>query len=180
PSRRAGRTRAAGPALADQRASQPADRVGLRHGARQRVLPLEVDSAADRAPRGEAAALRVPGRTPADPPSLRVRRGGRRQPAEGGLEVMKDSLRDQLRALRLSGLTETLDVRLHEAHGARLAHDEFLELILQDELLVRDQRKIDRRVQSAAFRDLKTLEDFDWGFNPRIKRSQMYDLATGK
>jgi len=93
---------------------------------------------------------------------------------------MKDSLRDQLRALRLSGLTETLDVRLHEAHGARLAHDEFLELILQDELLVRDQRKIDRRVQSAAFRDLKTLEDFDWGFNPRIKRSQMYDLATGK
>lgn len=93
---------------------------------------------------------------------------------------MKDSLREQLRKLRLSGLAESLDLRLEEAQSARLAHVEFLELILQDELLVRDQRKIARRVKSAAFRDLKTLEDFDWQFNPRINRSQMYDLATGR
>ena len=93
---------------------------------------------------------------------------------------MKDSLREQLRKLRLSGLAETLDVRIDEAQGARLSHLEFLELILQDELLVRDQRRITRRVKSAAFRDLKTLEDFDWQFNPRINRSQMYDLSTGK
>ena len=93
---------------------------------------------------------------------------------------MKESLRDQLRKLRLSGLLETLEVRVQEAQGARLTHAEFLELILQDELLVRDQRKIARRVKSAAFRDLKTLEDFDWSFNPRIPRTQMYDLATGK
>lgn len=93
---------------------------------------------------------------------------------------MKESLRDQLRKLRLSGLLETLEVRLQEAQGARLTYEEFLELILQDELLVRDQRKIARRVKSAAFRDLKTLEDFDWSFNPRIPRNQMYDLATGK
>jgi DNA replication protein DnaC len=71
-------------------------------------------------------------------------------------------------------------VRLQEAQGAKLAHAEFLELILQDELLVRNQRQIARRVKNAAFRELKTLEDFDWGFNPRIKRDQMYDLATGK
>lgn len=93
---------------------------------------------------------------------------------------MKESLREQLRVLRLSGLLETLEVRLEEAQGARLSHEEFLELILQDELLVRDQRKIARRVKNAAFRDLKTLEDFDWSFNPRIDRNQMYDLATGK
>jgi len=93
---------------------------------------------------------------------------------------MKESLRDPLRKLRLSGLLETLEVRLQEAQGAKLTYAEFLELILQDELLVRDQRKIARRVKSAAFRDLKTLEDFDWSFNPRIQRSQMYDLATGK
>lgn len=93
---------------------------------------------------------------------------------------MRESLREQLRKLRLSGLSETLDVRLSEAQSAKLTHAEFLELILQDELLVRDHRKIARRVKSASFRDLKTLEDFDWSFNPRIQRSQMYDLATGK
>jgi DNA replication protein DnaC len=85
-----------------------------------------------------------------------------------------------LRRLRLSGLTETLEVRLHEASGNRLSHLEFLELILQDELLVRDQRKIGRRVKSASFRDQKSLEDFDWNFNPMISRKQMYELATGR
>jgi DNA replication protein DnaC len=96
------------------------------------------------------------------------------------MDAMRESLREQLRKLRLSGLSETLDVRLSEAPSPKLTHAEFLELILQDELLVRDQRKIDRRVKSASFRDIKTLEDFDWSFNPRIQRSQMYDLATGK
>jgi DNA replication protein DnaC len=77
-------------------------------------------------------------------------------------------------------MSETLEVRLQEAQAATLTYAEFLELILQDELLVRDQRRFQRRVKSAEFRDLKSLEDFDWGFNPRIQRSLMYDLASGK
>jgi len=93
---------------------------------------------------------------------------------------MNESLRNMLRRLRLSGLTETLEVRLHEASGNRLSHLEFLELILQDELLVRDERKLRRRVKSASFRDLKSLEEFDWNFNPMIRRKQMYELATGR
>jgi hypothetical protein len=59
---------------------------------------------------------------------------------------MKDSLESTLRQLRLSGLTQTLDVRLQEAAGHNLSHAEFLELILQDELVVRDERQIQRRV----------------------------------
>jgi len=93
---------------------------------------------------------------------------------------MNDTLLATLRKLRLSGLAETLEVRLHEAGSNSLTHGEFLELILQDELLVRDQRRIARRVKGASFRDLKTLEDFDWGFNPTIKKNQIYDLATGR
>jgi DNA replication protein DnaC len=91
---------------------------------------------------------------------------------------MKDSLHQTLRKLRLSGLAETLDVRLQEAAGHRLDHAEFLELILQDELLVRNQRLIQRRVKAAAFRELKALDEFDWSFNPSIHRQQVFDLAT--
>lgn len=91
---------------------------------------------------------------------------------------MNESLARTLKALRLSGMTQSLDVRLQEAAGNGLNHGEFLELILQDELLVRQERQITRRVKAAAFRDIKTLEDFDWGFNPSIRRKQMYDLAT--
>ena len=84
---------------------------------------------------------------------------------------MNESLINKLRKLRLSGLLETLEVRLHEAQSNNLTYAEFLELILQDELLVRDQRKIARRVKGATFRDLKSLEDFNWAFNPTIKRN---------
>jgi DNA replication protein DnaC len=91
---------------------------------------------------------------------------------------MNDRLQSTLRQLRLSGLAETLDVRLQEAAGHQLSHAEFLELILQDELLVRNQRLIDRRVKAAQFRELKALDDFDWAFNPSIPRNQVFDLAT--
>jgi DNA replication protein DnaC len=92
---------------------------------------------------------------------------------------VKTSLNDALKRLRLSGLARALDVRLLEAQGHALSHEEFLELVLQDELHVRDERLIARRVKAAAFRDLKTLDDFDWRFNPAIKRKRIYDLAAG-
>lgn len=91
---------------------------------------------------------------------------------------MNDRLQSVLRQLRLSGLAETLDVRLQEATGHQLTHAEFLELILQDELLVRNQRQIERRVKSASFREVKALDNFDWSFNPSIPRKQVFALAT--
>jgi len=91
---------------------------------------------------------------------------------------MNERLLSALHQLRLSGLAQSLDVRLQEAAGHQLSHLEFLELILQDELLVRQQRQIDRRVKAADFRELKPLDDFDFSFNPSIKRAQVFDLAT--
>ena len=88
-------------------------------------------------------------------------------------------IQNPLRQLRLSGLLQTLDVRLQEAAASRLGHGEFLELILQDELNVRHQRQIERRTKAADFRALKTLEDFDWQFNPAIQRKQIFELAAG-
>jgi DNA replication protein DnaC len=82
------------------------------------------------------------------------------------------------RQLRLSGLLQSLDIRLQEAATHNLSHAEFLELIFQDELAVRDSRAVERRKQNARFRDLRTLEDFDFSFNQSIQRSQIYELAT--
>jgi DNA replication protein DnaC len=93
---------------------------------------------------------------------------------------MNDTLRTALKQLRLSGLLESLDVRLQEAAGHSLNHAEFLELILQDELVVRSDRQLQRRIKAATFRELKTLDDFDWSFNPSLKKKQIYDLASGR
>ena len=92
---------------------------------------------------------------------------------------MKATLSQQARKLRLSGLLQSLEVRLQEARSHDLDHEQFLELILGDELNIRDQRRIARRVKAAGFREQKSLEDFDFAFNPKIKRSQMYELALG-
>ena len=93
---------------------------------------------------------------------------------------MSESLRSALKQLRLSGALESLDVRLHEAAGNNLNHAEFLELLVQDELAVRSDRQVRRRVKAAQFREVKTLENFDWSFNPSIKRNQIFELATCK
>jgi DNA replication protein DnaC len=91
---------------------------------------------------------------------------------------MNDALRTALKKLRLSGLLEGLEVRLQEAAGHGLSHAEFLELIVQDELAVRADRQLQRRVKAALFRELKPLDQFDWSFNPSIKKKQVLDLAT--
>lgn len=93
---------------------------------------------------------------------------------------MNNNLNDALRKLRLSGLLESLEVRLHEAASNKLTHVEFLELILQDELAIRFDRLVDRRTRAAAFRDQRTLQDFDWDFNRSIKKKPFLDLATGE
>ena len=92
---------------------------------------------------------------------------------------MNEALQATLRKLRLSGLAQSLDVRLQEARTHQLSHDEFLEMILQDELAVRADRQLERRTRAAMFRDQRTLEDFDFSFNASIKRKQVYELATG-
>lgn len=93
---------------------------------------------------------------------------------------MNTSIQTALRQLRLSGMLQSLDVRLQEAAGHTLTHAEFLEVVLQDELLVRKERQRQRYVKAAQFREIKTLEDFDWQFNPSVKKKQIYDLASGR
>jgi DNA replication protein DnaC len=93
---------------------------------------------------------------------------------------MNDTLPTTLRQLRLSGLLASLDVRLQEAQSHALNHREFLELILQDELMVRADRQLQRRLKAAGFRELKTLDDFEWAFNPSVKKKQIFDLASGR
>lgn len=94
--------------------------------------------------------------------------------------TIHDALRGALKTLRLSGVAQSLELRLQEAMERSLSHQEFLELILEDELAVRQDRAFSRRLRAAEFRDLKTLEDFDWSFNPSINKQQIYALASGR
>jgi DNA replication protein DnaC len=88
-------------------------------------------------------------------------------------------LENKLKSLRLSGIANVLPVRNQEAVQAKLSYIEFLELLVEDELTRRKGRLLERRRKLARFPALKTLEDFDFSFNPKINRRQIADLATG-
>ena len=88
------------------------------------------------------------------------------------------TLKAHARKLRLGGLAGSLETRLLEAASNRLGHGEFLELLFADELAVREGRTAARRFKSADFRESRSLDGFDFSFNPSIPRDRVYQLAT--
>jgi DNA replication protein DnaC len=82
-----------------------------------------------------------------------------------------------LRALGLSGMLDTLEARLAEARAGTLGHAELLQVLCEDEIARRDERKIARRIKAARFPEQATLEGFDFGYNPRLPAAAIRDLA---
>ena len=89
-----------------------------------------------------------------------------------------DELVPILKKLRLSGVLQTLELRTRQAVEDNLAHPEFLYRILHDEVERREQKQLDLRLRRASFEAHKTVEDFDFAFNPAIPKAKVIDLAT--
>jgi DNA replication protein DnaC len=89
-------------------------------------------------------------------------------------------LQRSLRQLRLGGIAAVLETRLRQAQAEPMAPIDLLATLVSDELTRRSDRLLDRRRKLAAFRDPhKTLDNFDFTFNPKLNRSMVFDLATG-
>ena len=83
-----------------------------------------------------------------------------------------------LKQLRLSGILDSLEVRNRQAIEEQFAYTDFLAMLIQDEVARRTQRKLAMAMRRANFRSHKTMEDFDFSFNPKINRAQVLDLTT--
>jgi DNA replication protein DnaC len=88
-------------------------------------------------------------------------------------------LQHALRQLRLGGIATVLETRLHQAQTEAMAPIDLISCLVADELTRRGDRLLERRRKHAAFRDpQKTLDHFDFNFNPKMNRSLVFDLAT--
>ena len=87
-------------------------------------------------------------------------------------------LKTQLKTLKLSGMLENLDLRLLQAQHNQLAYSEFLSMILADEIETRNMRKVKRLLFQSGMGSEKTLENFDFSFNPSINAAYIRELAT--
>lgn len=83
-----------------------------------------------------------------------------------------------LKQLKLSHISDNLPQRNRESIEKKLAHSEFLALLLQDEILGRENNKFKARIKRAGVRCDKTLENFNFDFNPKIHRAQIQELAS--
>jgi len=83
-----------------------------------------------------------------------------------------------LKELRLSGVLDSLEQRNRQAIEQKLAYTDFLAMVVQDEIARRAQKKLTLALRRANFRNQKTIEDFDFTFNPFINHALIMDLAT--
>ena len=86
-----------------------------------------------------------------------------------------------LRKLRLSGMADTLELRLVEAQSEKQPPIDLVAALVSDELVRRGDRLLGRRIKKARFRDKeKTLDGFDFGFNKKMNRKLVFELATAR
>ncbi|WP_283775867.1 ATP-binding protein [Rhizomonospora bruguierae] len=94
------------------------------------------------------------------------------------MTVIDAALHASLRTLKLSGMLETLDARLTQAHAGQLGHLDFLQVLCQDEITRRETMSMHRRLRRAHFDEQTTLEGFDFAASPKLPTAQIRDLAA--
>lgn len=89
-----------------------------------------------------------------------------------------DELVPLLKRIRLSGVLESLQLRIDQSVDDKASYPDFLLRVVNDEVERRDAKQLTTRLRRANFEHAKTLEDFDFSFNADIPRHKVIDLAT--
>src|SRR5690349_24846441 len=92
---------------------------------------------------------------------------------------LSHQLEPKLKLLRLSGVLATLEARHRQALDGQWSYIEFLSRLLEDEVERRAQKQLALRLRRAAVNTTKTLEGFDFSFNPSVNRQQILAHASG-
>lgn len=84
-----------------------------------------------------------------------------------------------LKALRLHGMIATLESRIVQANQGN-SFTEVFACLVQDELDYRKSRLTETRFKASGLKEQPTLTEFDWSFNPKLPKMEIYELVTGK
>ena len=101
------------------------------------------------------------------------------KPAKTAQPNLREQILADFATLRVPMTADQLDAVLKQAQDAGSSHLEFLHRLLADQAGLRRQRRIERLIKEANFREALPLSSFDWNFNPLIPRVQIEALAQG-
>ena len=93
---------------------------------------------------------------------------------------MSNDLLKSLSQLNLKGIIQSLEIRNQQALTGQMPYLEFLNLLIQDEVCLRDTKRYENRLKAANLRGYKTLENYDFSFNPTLNKLNIFDLSTCK
>jgi DNA replication protein DnaC len=91
---------------------------------------------------------------------------------------LNGQIEQKLKILHLTGILQTLPVRLQQAEKSSSGYEEFLMMLLEDEYERRQSGRLLKRLKKAGFEEEKTLEGFDFSFNPQIPVKKIKQLAN--
>lgn len=91
---------------------------------------------------------------------------------------MNDLIATKLKALKLSGISKTFDIRNDEAIKENLSYVEFFELLLNDETSNRIANARAKKMHNAKFSNHKTIEEYNFNYQPNLNKKEIYNLAT--
>lgn len=91
---------------------------------------------------------------------------------------MNDVLSSKLKNLKLSGIIKTLDSRNEEALKENLSYMEFFEMLVNDEVINRQNNGNKNRIKRAKFSQHKTLEEYNFSYQPTVNKRFIYNLAA--
>ena len=89
-----------------------------------------------------------------------------------------ETLKSQLRNFKLAGMLMVLEERVAYANDKQLSYQQFLELLCEDELNNRNDNSYKKRYAKAKLPAHKTIEDFDFSFQPSLNKKQVNDALT--
>jgi DNA replication protein DnaC len=91
---------------------------------------------------------------------------------------MNNSTAEKLKSMHLSGIAKTCDMRVEQAIREKLSYQEFLDLLLADEVNNRATNGNNKRMHKAHFPSQKSIEEFDFNAQPSVNRQHIYQLGT--
>lgn len=91
-----------------------------------------------------------------------------------------EEIRKKLESLRLHGMCATLQSRTMQANQGEQSFLETFSCLVMDELDCRSSRLIERRLAASGLNERKIMTDFDWSFNPKLPKQEIYELVSAK
>lgn len=93
-------------------------------------------------------------------------------------ELLTTRIRESATRLRLSNLEEQLESLIERAEATTMGYLEFLDFVLEEETGLREGRRFRNALKLSGLPHHKTLDEFDFSFQPELDRRKVKDLGS--